>query len=152
MISMNMKFQYNDGGRATAGYKGRAGDCVCRSIAIITGKPYQEVYDALNGFVKSKSTGNLTRYRSSARNSISKRTTKRYLVSLGFEWFPTMFIGQGCKVHVRAEELPPGHLIVSTSRHITAVIDGVLHDTYDCSRNATRCVYGYYVDGGLRHD
>ena len=91
---MDMKFQYNDGGRPTAGYKGRAGDCVCRSIAIITQMPYQEVYDALNGIVKSKSMGNLTCYRSSARNGISKCTTKRYLVSMGFEWFPTKFIGQ----------------------------------------------------------
>jgi hypothetical protein len=24
------------------------------------------------------------------------------------------------------------------------VIDGVIHDTHDCSRNGTRCVYGYY--------
>ncbi len=50
---MKMKFQYNDGGRAAAGYKGRAGDCVCRSIAIVTEMPYQEVYDALNEFARS---------------------------------------------------------------------------------------------------
>ena len=42
------------------------------------------------------------------------------------------------------EELPSGTLIVSCSRHITVVINGVLHDTYDCSRNGTRCVYGYW--------
>jgi hypothetical protein len=44
-----MKFVYNDGGRAAAGYKGNAGDCACRAIAIATGKPYQEVYNALKG-------------------------------------------------------------------------------------------------------
>jgi len=27
---------------------------------------------------------------------------------------------------------------------MAAVIDGVLHDAYDCSREGTRCVYGYY--------
>jgi hypothetical protein len=43
-----MDFVYNDGGRAAAGYKGRAGDCVVRAIAIATQKPYQEVYDAIN--------------------------------------------------------------------------------------------------------
>jgi len=63
---------------------------------------------------------------------------------LGFEWKPTMNIGQGCKVHLRADELPCGNIIVNVSKHFAAVIDGVLHDTYDCSREGTRCVYGYY--------
>jgi len=96
---MKMKFQYNDGGRAAASYKGRPGDCVCRSIAIVTGKPYQQVYDALNGFVKSKHPGRSKRSGSPARNGIAKDMTRRYLASLGFEWCPTMFIGHGCKVH-----------------------------------------------------
>ncbi len=25
------------------------------------------------------------------------------------------------------------------------MIDGVVHDTYDCTRNGTRCVYGYWT-------
>lgn len=37
-----MDFVFHDGGRAAAGYKGKTGDCVTRSIAIATGKPYQE--------------------------------------------------------------------------------------------------------------
>ena len=41
-------------------------------------------------------------------------------------------------------ELPRGPLIVKVSRHLTAVIDGVLYDTHDCSRGGTRCVYGYF--------
>jgi len=56
------------------------------------------------------------------------------------------FIGQGCKVHLRKDELPQGKLIVRVSKHITSVIDGVINDTYDCSRGATRCVYGYYIE------
>ena len=55
-----------------------------------------------------------------------------------------MRIGSGCKVHLRADELPAGRLIVNLSRHSAAVIEGVLHDTYDSSRNGTRCVYGYW--------
>lgn len=42
-----MKHVFNDGGRAAAGFKGSARDCVCRSIAIVTGRPYKEVYDRL---------------------------------------------------------------------------------------------------------
>ena len=35
-------------------------------------------------------------------------------------------------------------IVVSVSKHLTAVIDGVIHDTHDCSRSETRCVYGYW--------
>jgi hypothetical protein len=50
-------FIFNDGGRAEAGYKGQTGDCVCRSICIVTGKPYDEVYQALaeGNFTQRKS-------------------------------------------------------------------------------------------------
>ena len=43
-----MTWQYDDGGREAAGYKGTTGDCVTRAIAIACELPYQEVYDALN--------------------------------------------------------------------------------------------------------
>ena len=56
-----------------------------------------------------------------------------------------MFVGQGCKVHLKKEELPMGTLIVSCSKHLTVVINGVLNDVFDCSRNGTRCVYGYWT-------
>src|SRR5580658_9694624 len=51
-----------------------------------------------------------------------------------------MEIGSGCKAHLRADELPKGRLIVSVSGHLTAVIDGVIHDTHEPSRRGTRCV------------
>jgi hypothetical protein len=56
-----------------------------------------------------------------------------------------MEIGKGCKVHLRADELPKGKIICSVSRHLVAVIDGVINDTHDCSRDGNRCVYGYYT-------
>ena len=59
-----------------------------------------------------------------------------------------MQIGSGCKVHLKAEELPKGRIIARVSKHYTTVIDGVLNDTYDCSRGETRCVYGYWKKGG----
>jgi hypothetical protein len=40
-----------------------------------------------------------------------------------------MEIGHGAKVHLRERELPSGRLIVKCSRHLTAVIEGVIHDT-----------------------
>jgi hypothetical protein len=42
-----MKIVIDDGGRAAAGFKGSAGDCVCRAIAIASGRHYKEVYDRI---------------------------------------------------------------------------------------------------------
>ena len=139
-----MNYQYDDGGRSEAGYKGETGDCVTRALAIATGKPYQEVYSTINALAVSERHGKRKRGISSARTGVYKNTTRKYLVSLGWHWTPTMFIGQGCKVHLRADELPMGRLIVSVSHHTVALIDGVIHDTHDPSRNGTRCVYGYW--------
>ena len=137
----------NDGGRAGAGYRGKAGDCVCRAVAIATGQPYSDVYGALNTFAELERPGTKrgSRRRSSARAGIRKETCRRYLKSLGWRWVPTMGIGTGCRVHLRADELPPGRLLIQLSRHMTAVIDGCIHDTHDPSRGGTRCVYGYWL-------
>ena len=148
MSETNPTFVYNDGGRKAAGYQGKAGDCVCRAISIAANLPYQQVYERL-------AEGNATQRRSkhdkgkrskSARNGISttRKWFKDYMLELGFEWTPTMQIGSGCKVHLKAEELPSGRLVCNVSNHQVAVIDGVINDTYDCSRQGKRCVYGYW--------
>lgn len=140
-----MKFQYNDGGRSDAGFKGTTGDCVCRAIAIATEKPYREIYDLINEFSKSERMGKRKKGKSNARTGVYKRTIKKVMDHLGWKWTPTMGIGTGCTVHLKENELPKGRLVCSLSKHCTAVIDGVLNDTYDCSRDGTRCVYGYFI-------
>lgn len=138
-----IEFVYSDGGRALAGFLGATGDCVTRAAAIASGRPYGEVYELVNALAKQeRPRGN--RSRSAARTGVSKRTTRRLMAELGFEWTPTMEIGSGCTVHVSEGELPPGRLVLQLSKHVAAVIDGVLYDTFDCSRDGTRCVYGYW--------
>ena len=129
-----MKVVYNTGGREKY-FKGYAGDCVTRAVAIATGRDYKEVYDEISAMLP---TGQ------SARDGVSKKMTRKYLEQLGWTWHPIMKIGSGCTVHLRADELPSGTIICSLSGHIATVIDGVLHDTYDCTRGGTRCVYGYW--------
>ena len=65
-----MKFVYNDGGRANAGFKGNAGDCATRAIAIVTGIPYLEVYNMINEAAKSERTGKRKRGISNARTGV----------------------------------------------------------------------------------
>ncbi len=139
---------FDDGGRKESGYKGFAGDCVCRSIAIATKLPYKEVYDRLaDGMAtqrKSKHTGKQPR---SARNGINVRRKwfKDYMAELGFVWVATSGIGQGFKAHLNSDELPDGRLVVFKKRHYTSFINGVLRDTYDCSWDGKVGVYGYWI-------
>lgn len=170
-----MHWVRDDGGRSAAGFSGSAGDCVTRAVAIATNKPYFEVYQEIQacaGTERPRKTGR----RSSPRTGVSKPTTRRYLESLGWVWTPTMHIGSGCRVHLADGELPMGRLIVSVSKHVVAVIDGVIHDTHDPQRSiavcrtfpgwetaelkpgehrnqngifhvSRRCVYGYWQNG-----
>lgn len=145
-----MQFQFNDGGRKQAGFSGRAGDCVARSIAIAAGIPYREINERLAEGNCTQRARRGTRGKKKARTAdeginTGRKWFKDLMAELGFVWTPTMAIGQGCTVHLRADELPKGRLIVAVSSHYTAMIDGVVHDTHDPSRGGTRCVYGYWT-------
>lgn len=129
-----MKFIYEDGGRSQYFKATEVGDCVVRAVANATGMDYMKVYDDLKELNDGKS----------CRNGTPKKVTKAYIQSLSWKWKPTMLVGRGCKVHLNEDELPNGTLIIQVSKHLTCVKDGVLYDTYDCSRDGTRCVYGYW--------
>lgn len=144
-------FTHNDGGRAAAGLPKFSGDCVTRAISIATGLPYLQVSGLIEQ-TAAKERPKVGRYgmaeRSNPRTGVWKKTYDKVLAELGFTWVPCMSIGSGCRVHLRAAQLPKGRVIVRLSKHVAAVIDGVLNDTYDCSRGGTRCVYGYYIKQG----
>lgn len=153
-----MQWERNDGGREAAGFRGTAGDCVVRAVAIATGQPYQIVYDALSDGCRAQRVTKRTRGKASARNGVNvkRKWFRDYMIALGWRWTPTMLIGSGCKVHLVDGELPMGRLIVSVSKHYTCVIDGVIQDEFDPQRRtfwytgnkldriSERCVYGYW--------
>jgi len=148
---------FDDGGRAAAGYKGSAGDCAVRAFAIATGLPYREVYDLANELGRAEQAATQARYErkrlegrkarraSSARDGLTKDTSRQLAAALGLAWTPTMGFGTGCRVHLRGDELPRGRIVAQVTKHLVAVIDGVIHDMYDPSREGTRCVYGYWT-------
>ena len=144
--------QLNDGGREKAGFKGGAGDCVVRSIAIAAKLPYMQVYEDLRSanqnyaeLKNDRLARRLNNKGSSPRNGNHRNVFHDYILGLGFEWVPTMQVGAGCRVHLRPSELPTGTLIVKVSKHLTAIVDGVIQDTHNPSRGGSRCVYGYYI-------
>lgn len=141
---------YNDGGRQEAGFRGETGDCVVRAIAIATGIPYREVYDELHdasrewNHKRRVSAQRKTRFNASPRSGVRREVYDQYLKKRGWAWVPRMGIGTGCKVHLSADELPSGPIVVRVSKHLVCCINGIIQDLHDCSRNGTRCVYGYY--------
>jgi len=147
----------DDGGREASGIanaarrKDRTGDCVTRAIAIATGKPYREVHDALTvASVRHiysdegkhgkywRRHGGVCTY--DPDHGCSDEVWRPYLESLGWKEVLT----EDQKVRLRADELPHGRLVVSIRRHLVAVIDGVIHDTYDSGGAGRVRVKGYW--------
>jgi hypothetical protein len=144
---VKLPFIRDDGGRHAARFipSGDVGDCVCRSIAIASGRPYTEIWEAL-------ALGNANQRRSKRTHPahfgvrsasygiyVKRKWFKDYMRSLGFEWVPAIKVGQRRRLYL--DQLPMGRLVVEIWRHNVAVIDGVIHDTYP----PRRCVvYGYW--------
>jgi hypothetical protein len=151
------EFVEDDGGRAAAGYAEATGDCVARAITIATGKLYAEVFEALKAeharYVKRLRPGSYDALYEQRRrsepieNGCREKVSGPYLRSLG--WHYTRIREHLC---LRAGALPSGRLIVNLDNHYVAVIDGVIHDTYDSGRAGKRPVMGYWsqaTDDGL---
>lgn len=138
-------WQYDDGGRRAPGFRRMApGDCAARALAIAAQLPYLDAC-ALVEAAAARERPRRGNTRSDATSGVHSRTFRRLMSDLGWIWTPTMDIGTGCRVHLRRDELPSGRLIVSLSRHYAAVIDGVVRDNHDPSRDGSRCVYGYWM-------
>ena len=135
-----MKLIVTDGGRKDAGLRGSfTGDCVIRSIAIASDSPYKRIHNDFrrmiaNGLGYVPEDGILT----------NKPAFKRYMVESGFVWNITCRIGSRDRVHMNAAELPMGRLVLSLSKHYSCVCDHIIYDTYDCSNNGKRMVYGFW--------
>src|SRR5262245_6146361 len=148
----------DDGGRSKSGVPGadkEVGDCVARAIAIATQRPYREVHNALvvgqvhhartdnspyGKWVRRK--GRLSHF--DADHGCADKVYGPYLESLGWKFTSTKELPRGKGVHLRADELPPGRLIVHISRHLVAVIDGIIRDTGDCGGEGRVRVQGYW--------
>jgi len=74
---------FSDGGRAAAGWKGTAGDCVCRANTIATQRAYEEeVYTALNTAGKDEWLSKRRKAKSSARTGVHRPNQSRPLHNL----------------------------------------------------------------------
>jgi hypothetical protein len=125
-------FTRNDGGRSKY-FKGEAGDCAARAMAIALKLDYKDCYNELAEQHKV-STGKKT-----ARDGIFKKDFNVVMERHGWVWHSApKFDGRKAKVW----DMPKGPVIVQMAKHYAAVIDGVVNDTWDSSE---KMVYGYWA-------
>lgn len=141
-----MEFVYSDGGRSKYFKAQNVGDCVTRAICNATGKDYLEVYNKLKELAKQERITKRNKTQSTVRDGTSMTTSKKYIENiLGWKWHSCSGIGMSERTHLTESEVPSGTIIARLSKHFTCVKDGVLYDTYDCSRDGTRMIYGYWT-------
>lgn len=130
-------YQYDDGGRSDY-FPKKAGDCVCRAIAITTGIDYMDIFELLKETMKCNPNRGILCHKPEFRRMMNK---------LGFRYG----VVSGMAAHLRKGEIPSkGRLVCLTKRHAIAVIDGVVHDIYDSRfvyrgiEKKEQTIYGYY--------
>lgn len=70
---------------------------------------------------------------------------RKLMAYYGGVWTPTVVPGQKYRLHLREGELPHGRVVVRLSKHVAAIIDGVIYDNHDPQREGTRQIYGYWT-------
>ena len=115
-----MKWIYNDGGRSYYYKAKNVRDCVCRAIAIANNEDYKVVYNALK----------LLNNNESPRNGMYESVYSKLLKAWGWRCVPC----EKKNIHLKEDELPDGIIICKLDRHLVAVKDKIVYDTWDCTR------------------
>ena len=127
---MTLEFIKDDGGREAAGYRGKAGDCVPRALTIVSGEPYRQCY---NDLAEANSKVRRTRPRDqgkrSARNGVYKNAYDKVFKHYGFE---KVKLGRGTRPTISEAHAAYGDCIITTRKHVFAVVNGAVRDTWDC--------------------
>lgn len=125
-------YAYDDGGRKAAGRKGKTGDCVTRAAAILTRKPYEEVYSLFaegNQKYRGRRRNQSQRGVRSASNGVPKPVIDRVFAAMGLKKIP---FAKGSPRLTYSEAYEKfGNCIVSTTKHVAAIVEGELRDTHD---------------------
>ena len=124
-------YQYDDGGRETAGYRGRTGDCVVRAIAVCARQDYRAVYLTMaeqmkrNGYAASGNAYAIReRHRRAPRRKgqiNARRVQDRVLALYGFR---KVRLPAGARPTFTEAHERFGDCIAGTTKHVAAVVDG----------------------------
>jgi hypothetical protein len=99
-------------------------DCVKRSITIATNSNYEDIALALNRFKKLTKTKKFN----------ERKNWVKYILK---EHKATKVVGfNNMKLGEFAKQNPNGSYVVSVRKHCVAVVNGKIHDTWNCSFKA----------------
>lgn len=111
------------------------GDCVKRAFTLLTGETYHEISLALNRL--KKETG--------AKTFNENENWKEYVSRKG--WKKMSFPDKAGQKRMNGENFclkyPKGKYLLRMAGHVTACVDGVIYDTWDCS---DKCVYNAWSE------
>ena len=131
-------YHYDDGGREAAGYRGRTGDCVVRAIAVCARQDYRAVYLTMaehmkrNGYAASGNAYAIrerTRRAPRRKGQITVRRVQDHVLEL--YGFRKVRLPAGARPTFTEAHQRYGDFIVGTTKHVAAVVDGALRDTFD---------------------
>jgi len=120
-----MKYEFNDGGRAASNFNGGVADCVTRAISIATGCGYATAREYLRPIMTPEGVNVF----SAEFDNIAKTAGLIYVAArvTGFT----------------VANLPEtGIYIAHTRNHVTTIINGVIHDTFD---TRAEVLQGYWI-------
>lgn len=100
-------------------------DCVLRSISVAEGISWHKCQERLS--ILSNKEGKLLNDVLFVEQYLDERYPRKC--------YKNMTVGEFSK------KCPKGHFVVTMNGHITAIIDNIIVDTFDCSRRQMRCVW-----------
>lgn len=146
------KWVVDDGGREAEGLppvlEDSRGDCVVRAIAIATGLGYRNVKDLVNGIGRASPAWYDSPYRRGtqlhreADDGVSIEVCRRVLEN-ELRW--TRHYPDWPSRRFVLRRFPMGRVVVSCRRHLAAVVDGRLHDTWDSTKGQRALILSYWT-------
>lgn len=128
-----IEYMWHDGGRRQSGRKGTTGDCVVRATAIALhhGKPTGQDYDRLYKIMADMHYD--VRGVRSCRKGVAKKAYYPVLEALGFEHIKLTTKAEGRKwlTFTEAWNRYRRSMIVQKAKHVLAIVDGTMLDTFD---------------------
>lgn len=113
----------------------KTNDCVVRAICNATGKQWHEVYEELCAIGYDM-----------CDMPNSKRVYEQYLENIGWvkHRMPRHLSGRRYTLSQLADDFKryKTNAVVSVAKHLTAIVEGDLHDTWNCGH---KCVGNYYT-------
>ena len=132
----NGMFKKNDGGRSKY-FKGYAGDCVTRAIAINMNKDYLETYGIVADYNKGKRKGGR-----SARNGVTNTGTFNILASLGYKYKKRRMCSKITLTEPFIADIRHHLVSVTPIKNNDGEYEYCFEDTWDSS---TKYVKGYWI-------